>query len=158
MLNKNLINKFYFYLALIIISRLTVFFVFDIKPSFSASGQLIDLDFLRNNLFESLYYLHFQPFLWNLFFGIISKFFTHDHNVFMIGFLLNILFSVGIIHYICKIFDEIKISEIAKNIIILFIILNPNIIFYEYENTHDNPLVRDHGDGPILVEGCRLSK
>lgn len=136
MFNKNSINRFYLYLTLLVVSRFIIFFILEIKPNFAAAGQLIDLEFLRNDLFESLYYLHFQPFLWNLYFGVISKFFSYDNTVYMTGFLLNILFTLFIIYYVSKILDEIKISKLVKNILILFIIFNPNIIFYEYYSPH----------------------
>ena len=66
MLNVKL-NHTLFVVLFFLFSRFFIYYFLQIQPSYP-SGQIIDPDFLRENLLESLIYLHFQPFLWNLIF------------------------------------------------------------------------------------------
>ena len=79
-------EKFKLYSTIIIlflISRL-IYFYLDIQPNhqiFSQMWQVIDLTLLKENLISSLYYLHYQPPLWNLIIGFFVKLFGTDYEV-----------------------------------------------------------------------------
>ena len=54
--------------------------------------QLLHPDLLADEYFKSLFYLHFQPPIWNAIFGIFIKIFGTDYEV--LTNLLN-LFNIG---------------------------------------------------------------
>ena len=105
--------------------------MFDIEPTFVPRGQLLELYLLRDNLIDSLYFLHYQPFLWNLMHGSIAKIFSLDETVYYISFLCNFIITILIIYYTNKILTLLKFSNFTKYLTLIFVILNPNIIFYE---------------------------
>ena len=128
---KNYKNIFVLYCSIFILSRIIVYFLFDIEPTFVPRGQLLELYLLRDNLIESLYFLHYQPFLWNLMHGSIAKIFSLDETVYYISFLCNFIITILIIYYTNKILTLLKFSNFTKYLTLIFVILNPNIIFYE---------------------------
>jgi hypothetical protein len=129
-------QQYLFIFGTLCASRLFIYYVLNITPNFLPSGQLINFNLLQNNLFESIYYLHFQPFLWNLFYGLVAKFFNSNLLVLNTFFLLNIFYTFLIIYYFSKIAEIIKIHKAVQIIIVFFIILNPNIVFYEHYSPH----------------------
>ena len=128
---KNYKNIFVLYCSIFILSRIIVYFLFDIEPTFVPRGQLLELYLLRDNLIDSLYFLHYQPFLWNLMHGSIAKIFSLDETVYYISFLCNFIITILIIYYTNKILTLLKFSNFTKYLTLIFVILNPNIIFYE---------------------------
>ena len=88
--NNNLIKKNYLFLLIIffLFSRLIVYSFFEIKINDPNYGyHLLDISLLQNDLFSSLFYLHAQPLLWNLFNGIIVKIF--NSNIELISIFLD---------------------------------------------------------------------
>lgn len=122
--------------GILCLSRFFIYYVLNITPNFLPSGQILNFDLLKENLFEAIYYLHFQPFLWNLFYGFVAKFFSSNLLVLKFFFLLNIFYTFLIICYFVKIAEIIKIHKTVKIIIVFFIIFNPSIIFYEQYSPH----------------------
>ena len=100
----NFIKKNHLFLLLFffLVSRLIIYNFFQIKINDPNYGyHLLDISLLQNDLFNSLFYLHAQPLLWNLFNGIIIKIF--NANIELISIFFNIyhyLLSLLII-YIC---------------------------------------------------------
>lgn len=131
MFSKTYKNIFIIYSSIFIISRITIYFFFDVEPTFVPRGQILELYLLRENLLESLYFLHFQPFLWNFIFGILAKFYSSNETIYYISFIFNFIITLFIIYYVYKILTLFKFSDLTKHIILFFILLNPNIIFYE---------------------------
>ena len=138
MININKIeNRTIVYLVLIyIILRLLFYFYFGIKadPNVIKPGwHVLDLNFLNHDLFNSIIHLHSQPPLWNTIIGIFTKFV--DGNRVDTSILLNIFnyfLSIGIIVYSFKVLSLLNFSnKFIFFILIFFIVLNPNIIFFE---------------------------
>jgi len=129
------INKLIFlYISIFFVSRILIFNYFNIQPSYP-SGQIINYDFLKNDLIESLVYLHFQPFLWNLFFGILAKLFSED-SIYFVSFLLNTTLTLGISYYLFKVLTIFIDSKKIVIFAIIFFTFNPNTIFYEHYAPH----------------------
>lgn len=133
--NNNLIKKNYLFLLIIffLFSRLIVYSFFEIKINDPNYGyHLLDISLLQNDLFSSLFYLHAQPLLWNLFNGIIVKIF--NSNIELISIFFNIyhyLLSLLIIYICIKILREFYKNKRIELFIFFFISLNPSIIFFE---------------------------
>jgi hypothetical protein len=116
-----------------LISRLITFFYLELDISNISYGyHLLNIELVKKDFLKSLLYLHSQPYLWNLFNGLIVKIF--DGKIYYISkfflyyhFLLTIV-SIFIIRKITFLFC---ISATRRIIIIIFIILNPALIFYE---------------------------
>lgn len=125
---KNILIVFF---SVFILSRIIIYFLFGVEPTFVPRGQILELHLLRDNLLESLYFLHFQPFLWNFIFGLLAKLFSSNETVYYISFFCNYIITLLIIYYIYKILTIVKFSTLTKYLIIFFVLLNPNIIFYE---------------------------
>lgn len=131
-------NSFFLYEITIIffvflISRLITIFYLELDISNISYGyHLLNIELLKKDLLKSLLYLHSQPYLWNLFNGLIVKIF--DGKIYYISkfflyyhFLLTIV-SIFIIRKITLFFS---LNVTKRIVIIIFVILNPAVIFYE---------------------------
>ena len=127
-------NHILFTIIFFLFSRFFIYYFLQIQPSWP-SGQIIDHNFLRENLLDSLINLHFQPFLWNLIFGIMFKIFDPNF-VFMLSYLVNIFISLLIAYYLIKILESLKLSNKIIFFTVLFFLFNPNTIFYEQYAPH----------------------
>ena len=135
----NLIYKynFAFVLSLFFLSR-AVIYLFIGSNNTPDFFHFADINLLENELLETLFYLHSQPLFLNFFIGLFLK--ITDGNLYYFSYIfyfLNLLFSVGIIFYSLKIFDLFKINQKIKIILGIFLIFNPNLIYYE---NYSNPL------------------
>ncbi|MBR8827572.1 MAG: glycosyltransferase family 39 protein [Gomphosphaeria aponina SAG 52.96 = DSM 107014] len=99
----------------------------------------IDPELLKHNLVESLFYLHSQPPLFNLFLGIILKLFpNHSQVVFSLCYLL---FGLTLVISLFLLMSRLGINQkLARILTILFMIspayiLNENWLFYDYPVT-----------------------
>ena len=128
------LNHILFTIIFFLFSRFFIYYFLQIQPSYP-SGQIIDYNFLRENLLDSLINLHFQPFLWNLIFGILYKIFDQNF-VFMLSYLANIFISLLIAYYLIKILESLKLSNKIILFTVLFFLFNPNTIFYEQYAPH----------------------
>jgi len=91
--------------------------------------HFIDLDLLKTNLFQSIYYLHSQPPFFNLFLGVIIKIFPKYYIM-----IFRLLFFLGgfIVFYgIYKLQLILKINRIIALIISIFFLINPSFILHE---------------------------
>lgn len=130
-------KQFFIFFFLFLISRLVIFFYIghnNIPDFFHFS----DINLLKDNLIETLTYLHSQPLLLNFIIGIILKITDGNLNYFSyIFYFLNLSFSIGIIIYSQKILKIFGINKKLIFFIMIFLIINPNIIYYE---NYSNPL------------------
>ena len=71
------------------LTRVFTYFVLEIRLSDISYGyHLLDKDLLNHYFFSSLLYLHFQPYLWNIFNGIIVNIFDGNVNLIELFFTL----------------------------------------------------------------------
>ncbi len=119
-----------------IITRFITYNFFEIysNPDIIKPGwHILELKFLTTDLIDSILHLHSQPPLWNIIVGVFAK--MSDGDLLKTSFFLNIfnyLISIGIIYYTYKILINLGIKErTCFYLVIIFIIFNPNIFFYE---------------------------
>ena len=127
--NYNLILIF----LIFFFSRLVTFFFFEIRPvdDFSGAWQVVNPQFLKNNLSEAILNLIFQPPLFNLIIGIAFKFFEKISSVVLFFYFFNIIITIFILiiaFRLCKIY---QLSNIKTFLLLFFITVNPSIFFYE---------------------------
>ena len=125
-------------ITVFILSRLIYYCVgirFDATP-LAHFWQYIDINLLSNNLLQSLYYLHSQPPLFNLFLGLALKFFAnHLELVFTVAYLLLGLLFTGSLYLLMHklgVPDKLNILLAALYIISPAVVLYENILFYTY--------------------------
>ena len=125
-----------------IYSRIIYYFIFGIifnsKPLLFAV-QYLDPELLKNNLLQSLFYMHSQPPLFNLFLGAGLKLFPGNplpfyHYSFMI---LGLLFTVGLYSLMVR----LKISKQISFILTVIFIVNPAFILYENLLFYTHPIL-----------------
>ena len=132
-------NKFVLLLLLtfVLVKIFLIFFLgFNNTQGISYTWQVLDLDILKNDLLNSILYLHAQPPLWNLFVGILLKIFDGDTKYFYQFFIFYHQCLSATIIYIFV--SMAYYQKIRKKIIFLLafflIILNPSIIYFEFLN------------------------
>ncbi len=116
------INKIILMLLIFFISRFIIFYYFQIKlqtPSYTY--HLLDITLLKNDLLNSLLYLHAQPTLWNLFNGIIVKIMNADISSISIFFNIYHYFLTLIFIFLCiKFLREFYIDKKVELFIFFF--------------------------------------
>jgi hypothetical protein len=113
-----IINLFYYFLGV----------RFDYTPIYYFA-QFIDTNLLKSNLFESLFYLHSQPPLFNFFLGVILNFFPDNLQlVFSLIYLgCGLLFTIVFFSLMVKLGTRPLLAFIATAIFIA----SPAFILYE---------------------------
>jgi hypothetical protein len=128
---KDYLIIFFFF----ILVRFIIFFYFEIGPipSISHFWQYINEYYLYKDLFNSLIYLHFQPFGFNLLLGLFLKIANGKIQTMVnLILILNIFLTFLIIIYSIKILEQFYIKKrFTYLIIIFFIVLNPTFVFWE---------------------------
>lgn len=132
MFNLKKIPKIYALLILTFIISRDYYYkkgiTFDISP-LNYFWQYIDPPLLKNNLFESLLYLHSQPPGFNLFLGLILKIFNGDE----LRAFEYIYYFMGLVLYI-SLFELMKFFNLSNKlsyILSTIFILSPSCICYE---------------------------
>ena len=135
---SNLSKKLFFLFLLLIFFSIKIFFYLNINNTqgIAYTWQVLDLEILQNDLIKSIFYLHAQPPLWNLFIGLLLKIFNGDTEYFYLFLYIYHQFLTAVVIYV---FVSIAyLSEINKKKIFLLtlflIILNPAIIYFEALN------------------------
>ena len=125
-------NKFIF-LVFFFFTRIIIYNYFEIQINTPNYGyHLLDISLLKNDLFNSLIYLHSQPPLWNLFNGIIAKIMNGEINLISKFFnIYHCFLTLLIIYFFIKILREFFLNNKIELFIFFFITLNPSIIFFE---------------------------
>ena len=133
-------NKFIFLVFIFFFTRIIIYNYFEIQINTPNYGyHLLDISLLKNDLFNSLIYLHSQPPLWNLFNGIIAKIMNGEINLISKFFnIYHCLLTLLIIYFSIKILREFYLNNKIELFIFFFITLNPSIIFFEniFHYTH----------------------
>ncbi len=91
--------------------------------------QFLDVDLLQNRLFESTYYLHIQPPLFNLFLGTILKAFPqHSDTAFHVIYLtFGLIMGIALVTLMVK----LGISRLLATALAIIFIASPTAILYE---------------------------
>ena len=133
-------NKFIFLVFIFFFTRIIIYNYFEIQINTPNYGyHLLDISLLKNDLFNSLIYLHSQPPLWNLFNGIIAKIMNGEINLISKFFnIYHCFLTLLIIYFSIKILREFYLNNKIELFIFFFITLNPSIIFFEniFHYTH----------------------
>jgi hypothetical protein len=94
--------------------------------------QTLDYKLLSQDLFSSLIYLHSEPILWNLLLGVTIKIFKENLKfVAYFFYFYHVILSFFIILYSILISDYFRSSVKVKFFLAVFLILSPNLIFFE---------------------------
>jgi hypothetical protein len=114
-----------------VLSRI-IFFISGIRFNVEPLGnfwQFIDPELLRTNLFESLYHLHSQPPLFNLFLGVVLKLFPgYEAIAFHTIFLASgLILSVSL--YLLM--TSFALSSRLSCILTIIFIASPSCVLYE---------------------------
>lgn len=123
-------------------TRIVSFFFFEIRPTddFSGAWQVVNPQFLKNNLSEAILYLIFQPPLYNLIIGIVFKFFENISSVSLFFYFFNIIITIFILiitFRLCKIY---QLSNAKTFLLLLLTTVNPSIYFYETNAPNYEPI------------------
>ena len=101
--------------ALFLISRVTIYYL-GIYPDhiiFSSMWQVLDLKLLEHNFISSIYYLHYQPPIWNIIVGLIVKIFGSDYLIISkVIYFFNLIISLISIFILFKLILILKINQL----------------------------------------------
>jgi hypothetical protein len=101
--------------------------------------QFLDVELLKNRLLESLFYLHSQPPLFNLFLGVVLKLFPQNtHIAFIVVYLaLGLTLSVSVFILLLDFGVPRKTGLIVTLLFVIYpsAILYENWLFYTYPAT-----------------------
>ncbi len=132
MINKKNVNLLILFLVLsFIISRLILYIIgvrFDASP-LNWFYQFLDPVDLKNNLCRSIFYLHIQPPLFNLFLGLVLK--IVPDNVEYVFMIIYSLVGLLMVLLLFKLLTELKISSFFTILLCLFFMMSPPIILFE---------------------------
>ena len=131
---KNIKSFIYIFLG-IIISRAFIYQIYGIEPRLDViveHWQNVELSALNENMFSSIFNLHAQPPLWNVFLGLGSK--ACAANVECIARVGHVFYIILTFMTCCFMHIMLR-SAIFKNVVsvvlcIIYSIL-PSVIFYE---------------------------
>lgn len=116
--------SFYFYFGL------------DNTQGIGYTWQVLDLDLLKNDLINSIFYLHAQPPLWNLFVGLLLKIFNGETEYFylFLKFYHQCLTAAVIYVFVSIAYTQKIKKKIIFFLVLFLIILNPSIVYFEFLN------------------------
>jgi hypothetical protein len=127
--------------ALFIFSRI-IYYLLGIRfdaASIEWGYQLLDPFYLKTDLLRSIWYMHMQPPLYNLFLGVILKFFP-DHFS-QILHLLFVFCGLSIILLMSDMMKMLGVSPKWKWGILLYFIFAPTAVLYEHMLFYSYPVV-----------------
>lgn len=129
-------NKILLHLIIIFFITRYFFFILGLQADskhLPQMWQLLHPDLLAEEYFKSLFYLHFQPPIWNALFGIFVKIFGTDYEI--LSNLLNVfniccsLIITIYFYFLCK---EFRMPEYGIYLLFIFFIgLSPSLLMYE---------------------------
>jgi hypothetical protein len=91
--------------------------------------QFVDPELLKNRLLESLFYLHIQPPGWNLYAGVVLKFFPTSYSV--IFHLTYLLFGLGICWSIYHLMRVLGVTRWLAFALAAWFIVSPGVVLFE---------------------------
>ena len=124
-------NKLILLGSLFFFTRAVLIFLgvqYDVSP-LGFYSQIIDPQLLKTRLFESLYYLHFQPPLFNLFIGVVLKLFPEHYPL-----VFNTCYSFLGLLFVLTIFtlmEKMKVNVKVNFFLTVLFMINPAVILYE---------------------------
>ena len=121
-------------LIFFLISRFFFLFILRIYPDtniLSTSWVIIHPYFLKNYFLESIFYLNFQPPLFNLLIGFLFQLFKTDVLTTFVMHMINIIITILILFLLIKICKSYFLKRNQIILLSMLIILNPAIFFYE---------------------------
>jgi hypothetical protein len=122
----------YLWLAIVfVLSRLGYYLLgvrFDARPILHYY-QFIDPELLKHRLFESLFYLHIQPPGWNLYTGVILKFFPASYPTIL--HLIYLLLGMGICWSIYYLMLVCRVSRWLSFTLAVWFIVSPGVVLFE---------------------------
>jgi len=124
----------YFLVILVVffVSRLFIHLILKIEFTYYFKDYLIqylELESLKNNLLQNIFYLHSQPPLFNFSIGFCENILGKDSS-FMFAFLFRLMgFLTAILGF--RVLEKLNVKKILALSIILFYILTPATILYE---------------------------
>ena len=136
-------------LGAFLFSRIVYFLMgvrFDATP-ITYYRQYADPELLRTHLLQTVYYLHSQPPLFNLFLGIVLKLFpSHYPAAFAaIYFMLGLVFTLTIFHLLRRVGVS---NAVSAGLTVIFIV-NPGLVLFENWLFYTYPLA-------VLLSLCAL--
>lgn len=129
-----MINKYFVIILLIIfcLSRIIIHKSGIYPNLLFGYWQILDTKLLSEDLIKSIFFLHSEPILWNLFLGVLLKIFRNDSQ--LVTYFLHfyhMILTFFIIYYSILISDFFKSSIKVKFCLAIILVLSPNLIFYE---------------------------
>ncbi len=125
-------NWIYALIAIFIVTRVFVYLSgisFDATNIVNGSWQVIDSALLKTRLTESVWYLHSQPPLYNLYIGIVLKFFPESYSAF---FHTNFLILGLLTHIILfTIMRQLRVRAWVAFVLTVLLMISPSMILYE---------------------------
>jgi hypothetical protein len=109
-----------------------IYFILGIRFDVESLGnfwQFIDPELLRTNLFESLYYLHSQPPLFNLFIGVVLKLFPGYEAIALHIFFLASGLTLSVSLY--QLMISFGLSDRLSCILTIIFVASPSCVLYE---------------------------
>jgi hypothetical protein len=125
-------NPYVLITAFFVVSR--IFYIGGLGVRFDASSlrwfwQFIEVDLLAHDLWRSVYYLHQQPPLFNLFLGIIIKLFgSYRDLAFQISFLAM---GITMAFSLFALMEEMGVKRYIALTITIAATITPGIVAYE---------------------------
>ena len=132
---KEKVKLYFSILSLFFISRV-IFFYLGIQPNvvvFKLMWQVLDFRLLENNYISSLYYLHYQPPIWNLIIGLFIKIFGPNYeNISIIIHIFNLFVSLISIIVLLKFCFLLLLKKFQIYLIFfIYFIFSLSYLFYE---------------------------
>ncbi len=119
-------------IVIFLLSRLIVYFsgVSYDADLFNWAPQLIDTELLKHDLWRSLWYMHGQPPLYNLYNGLILQTFPQSYN--FVFFIISMLMSLAHVVMLYKSMILLGLRNIISFGMAVFYLLSPAAILYEH--------------------------
>lgn len=115
-----------------ILSR--IIYTYGFNTAFSSSPiynywQYLDITLLQNDLLRSVFYLHQQPPLFNLYLGVVIKLFpTQFHNAFH---AIHLLMGLGFAITQLRLMQELKVKDSIATVLATLAAVLPTRLIYE---------------------------
>lgn len=125
-----------------ILSRIVYHYYFGIR--FDATPinwywQYIDPYLLKTDLLRSVYYLHSQPPLFNIFLGVILKLFPNNYA--LVFQLIYLALGPALAASLFFIMVKLRVPDKLSAILAIIFIINPSVILYENLLFYEYPIV-----------------
>ena len=131
MINLKRIDNYLILFVFFLLSR-ALFYYANIQFDYSwvyKQWHLVDIELMRNKLFESIWYFHFQPPIFNLAVGLIAK--LPESLAALITQLSFIMMTLLSGFMIFSILMQLNVPKIISTISVCYFFIMPEVILYE---------------------------